>query len=711
MARLYVLLLVVLCACMAHGGRRKPPRNFRLRLVNGPSEYEGRLEASLGSDVLWGTICDDGFTKTAANVACRELGFVRAETFYFSAYYGRGSDPILLDNVVCYGNESSLWDCQHNGPAIHDCTHSEDISIKCNSLTIKEMERIAKQERQMSWKFRINDRFDHHHPHSKGVVEAFMDGRWRTICSDGWDMDDGRVACGQAGFPDVITVTPTEKIFHRKKSMLLRDFQCTGKETALGECWVHEIPSYKRCKSSKAAYVQCLRGTFVIDTPGFPSDLPADHPRASASRPPPSENHPRIRFKAGKAFGEGRVEVFYRRQWGTVCSRGFSKESGNVLCREMGFGTVREIINNGSMGQGVGPIWLWDMRCRGNEATIFDCPHGRFNGSDCIHANDLGIICNAPDLGVRDKIELVDGRYELDGRILMLADDHWGTICGDGWDIIDASVACRQLGLGYATAAPPSTHYLRPTSAPIIITEMQCDGTEKSLQDCKYKSMVGNETCTCDSDHRAGIVCTNALPDVILDLYTLQSSIWLQDYPEAALVCAKEEGCLSSVPTPNHRLRRLLRFSSAIMNRGTAPFKPFLSRGDWEWHACHMHFHSMDVFSHYDITSLSGEKVAEGHKASFCLEDGYCDSGAKKFFTCNGEQGISPNCVDLYRNDIDCQWIDVTSVQPGRYILKIDVNPDLYVAESDYSNNEIICDLIYNGHTIYTRNCRYTNDE
>ena len=65
-----------------------------------------------------------------------------------------------------------------------------------------------------------------------------------------------------------------------------------------------------------------------------------------------------------------------------------------------------------------------------------------------------------------------------------------------------------------------------------------------------------------------------------------------------------------------YRTRKLLRFSVSIKmirtfyqyliktrvwNRGTADFLPKSARNQWEWHACHAHYHSMENFIDYDL--------------------------------------------------------------------------------------------------------------
>nr|XP_020461580.1 protein-lysine 6-oxidase-like [Monopterus albus] len=199
------------------------------------------------------------------------------------------------------------------------------------------------------------------------------------------------------------------------------------------------------------------------------------------------------------------------------------------------------------------------------------------------------------------------------------------------------------------------------------------------------------------------------LPDLVPDPYYIQASAYAQRVPMYNLRCAAEENCLSSSAhsARDYDSRMLLRFPQRVKNQGTADFLPNRPRYAWEWHSCHQHYHSMDEFSHYDLLDAQTQRsVAEGHKASFCLEDTSCDYGYYRRYACTAHtQGLSPGCYDTYNADIDCQWIDITDVQPGNYILKVSVNPYYQVEESDYSNNIVRCDVRYTGNYAYLSGC------
>lgn len=45
---------------------------------------------------------------------------------------GEKTQMILLDSVVCNGNEADIYSCSHEDIGVHDCSHGEDVGVICS---------------------------------------------------------------------------------------------------------------------------------------------------------------------------------------------------------------------------------------------------------------------------------------------------------------------------------------------------------------------------------------------------------------------------------------------------------------------------------------------------------------------------------------------------------------------------------------------------
>ncbi|XP_032937215.1 lysyl oxidase homolog 2 isoform X2 [Catharus ustulatus] len=690
---------------------------IQLRLAGQKRKHnEGRVEVFYGGE--WGTVCDDDFSIHAANVVCRELGYVEAVSWLPSSKYGKGEGKIWLDNVHCTGRESSLAACGSNGWGVSDCKHSEDVGVVCsekripgfkfdNSL-INQIENMNIQVEDIRIRA-ILATYRKRVPVTEGYVEVKDEGTWKQICDKHWSMKNSRVVCGMFGFPSERKYnTNVYKMFasRRKQHYWPYSMECSGSEAHISSCRLGAhlagAGQNSSCAGGMPAVVSCVPGRAFA---------PSSH---SGFRKAFRQEQPLVRLKGGANTGEGRVEVLKNGEWGTVCDDSWNLVSASVVCRELGFGSAREAITGARLGQGMGPIHLNEIECTGFEKSVTDC---KFNteSQGCNHEEDAAVRCNVPAMGFQNQLRLSGGRNPYEGRVEVLAERNgtlrWGTVCSHNWGTVEAMVVCRQLGLGFASHAFQETWYWHGdvSADDVVMSGVKCSGTEMSLSHCRHDG--AHVSCPRGGGRfGAGVSCSETAPDLVLNAELVEQTAYLEDRPMFLLQCALEENCLAS-SAANTSLtsgyRRLLRFSSQIHNNGQSDFRPKNGRHAWVWHDCHRHYHSMEVFTHYDLLNLNGTKVAEGHKASFCLEDTECEADVQKQYECAnfGEQGITVGCWDVYRHDIDCQWIDITDVPPGDYLFQVVINPNYEVAESDYSNNVMKCRSRYDGQRIWMYNC------
>ena len=224
-----------------------------------------------------------------------------------------------------------------------------------------------------------------------------------------------------------------------------------------------------------------------------------------------------VRLVNGSTKYEGRVEVYYNGQWGTVCDDGWDLNDAQVVCRQLGFGPAIAARNDKYYGQGSGQIWLDYLNCTGTELTIEYCSHSGWGIHDCYHEEGAGVVCATSNgnfvimcactyhgLFVPLVVRLVNGSTQYEGRVEVYYNGQWGTVCDDGWDLNDAQVVCRQLGFGPPIEARDNAYYGQG-SGQIWLSNLTCITTELNIEDCLHG---GWEIDDCSHTEDAGLKCT-----------------------------------------------------------------------------------------------------------------------------------------------------------------------------------------------------------
>jgi hypothetical protein len=178
------------------------------------------------------------------------------------------------------------------------------------------------------------------------------------------------------------------------------------------------------------------------------------------------------------------------------------------------------------------------------------------------------------------------------------------------------------------------------------------------------------------------------LMDLVIDAQAIQPVI-VDNYIVDESSCAIAEQCIAAAG-----VRRIVKFSTNVVNQGrgaVAPPNPPASFPNlYEWGNCHGHWH-FSGFADFELRTPSGDVVVTGRKQSYCAEDSYrFHSGPRVncFATTDCEtQGLSVGWVDVYGPDLDCQFLDITGIPSGQYVIRQCTNQLRTFQELSFENN------------------------
>lgn len=139
------------------------------------------------------------------------------------------------------------------------------------------------------------------------------------------------------------------------------------------------------------------------------------------------------------------------------------------------------------VSEGTPCSWAWPAMMRPAKFLSVCCPRA---------------LAGAPTPGLA-RTRLVNGSSSCSGRVEVLHNSTWGTVCDKGWNLTEAQVVCEEVGCGRAVSARAGAAFGQG-SGPIWLENVMCAGTEAALSLCRAE-LWGSRDCHHTED--AGVEC------------------------------------------------------------------------------------------------------------------------------------------------------------------------------------------------------------